>query len=131
MNINFRKFAELCELELEDFISDMFTGTGYAINAKNDADYEKAKAICDDVYGKDNVYIERIFAYMLKNSMPIVVTDPEGKDHDFTLDMLENGLDTLLEKAPEVFRDYIHCNNDMGSGMALIDCCIFGEVVYG
>ena len=34
--MNFKKFAELCEMELDDFLSDMFTGTGYAINAKND-----------------------------------------------------------------------------------------------
>ena len=35
--MNFKKFAELCEMELDDFLSDMFTGTGYAINAKNEA----------------------------------------------------------------------------------------------
>ena len=129
--MNFKKFAELCEMELDDFISEMFTGTEYAINAKNDADYEKAKAICIDTYGKENTYIERIFATMLERGMPIVVTDPEGDDHDFNLEVLEKGIDTLLEKAPDVFRDYVNGDNDLCSGMALIDCCIFGDVVYG
>lgn len=129
--MNFKKFAELCELELDDFISDMFTGTEYAINAKNDDDYDKAKAICLDVYGEDGTYIERIFATMLERGMPIVVTDPEGDDHDFNLEVLEKGIDTLLEKAPDVFRDYVNGDNDLCSGMALIDCCIFGDVVYG
>ena len=129
--MNFKKFAELCEMELDDFISEMFTGTEYAINAKNDADYEKAKAICIDTYGKDETYIERIFAYMLESGMPIVVTDPEGDDHDFNMEVLEKGLDALLEKAPDAFKDYIDGNNDLCTGMNLIDCCIFGDVVYG
>ena len=129
--MDFKKFAELCEMELDDFLSDMFTGTGYAINAKNDDDYDKAKAICLDVYGKDGTYIERIFATMLERGMPIVVTDPEGKDHDFNMEVLEKGIDTLLEKAPDTFKDYIDGNNDLCTGMNLIDCCIFGDVVYG
>ena len=129
--MNFKKFAELCEMELDDFLSDMFTGTGYAINAKNDDEYKKAKAICLDVYGKDGIDIERIFATMLERGMPIVVTDPEGKDHDFNMEVLEKGLDALLEKAPDVFRDFVHGDNDMGSGLALADCTFFGDVVYG
>ena len=129
--MNFKKFAELCDMELDDFLSDMFTGTEYAINAKNDDDYEKAKAICLDVYGKDGTYIERIFATMLERGMPIVVTDPEGDDHDFNMEVLEKGIDTLLEKAPDAFKDYIDGNNDLCTGMNLIDCCIFGDVVYG
>ena len=129
--MNFKKFAELCEMELDDFLSDMFTGTGYAINPKNDDDYDKAKAICLDVYGKDGTYIERIFTTMLERGMPIVVTDPEGKGHDFNMEVLDKGLDALLEKAPDTFKDYIDGNNDLCTGMNLIDCCIFGDVVYG
>ena len=129
--MDFKKFAELCEMELDDFLSNMFTGTGYAINPKNDDDYDKAKAICLDVYGKDGTYIERIFTTMLERGMPIVVTDPEGKDHDFNMEVLDKGLDALLEKAPDTFKDYIDGNNDLCTGMNLIDCCIFGDVVYG
>ena len=58
-------------------------------------------------------------------------TDPEGDDHDFNMEVLEKGIDTLLEKAPDAFKDYINCNNDLCTGMNLIDCCIFGDVVYG
>ena len=129
--MNFKKFAELCEMELDDFLSDMFTGTGYAINPKNDDDYDKAKAICLDVYGEDGAYTERIFATMLEHGMPTVVTDPEGKDHDFNMEVLEKGIDTLIEKAPDAYKDYIDGNNDLCTGMNLIDCCIFGDVVYG
>lgn len=129
--MNAKKFADLCDMELDDVLSDMFAFTEYAINAKNDDDYEKAKAICLDVYGEDGTYAERIFVTMLERGMPIVVTDPEGKDHDFNMGVLEKGLDTLLEKAPDAFKDYIDGNNDMCTGMNLIDCCIFGDVVYG
>ena len=44
--MNCKKFAELCELELDDFISDMFTGTGYAINGT------RQTTIAYDTYGR-------------------------------------------------------------------------------
>lgn len=131
MNINVKKFCELCELELDDLISEMFSGTGYAINPKSDDEYEASRTAVEDAYGKDYAYAERIFATMLKQGKTLVATDPEGKDHDFTLDMLEKGLDVLLEKAPNVFRDFVHGNSDMGSGLALADCTFFGAIVYG
>lgn len=131
MNINVKKFCELCEIELDDLISAMFTDTGYAINPKADDEYEASRAAVEYVYGKEDTYVERIFASMLMHGKTIVATDPEGKDHDFTLDTLEKGLDALLEKAPEVFRDFVHGDNDMCSGLALADCTFFGEIVYG
>ena len=131
MNINIKKFCELCDLELDDLISEMFSGTGYAINPKDDAEYEAFRTAVECTYGKEHAYVERIFADMLMHGKTLVVTDPEGEDHDFTLDMLEKGLDVLLEKAPEVFRDFVHGESDMGSGLALADCTFFGEIVYG
>jgi hypothetical protein len=131
MNIKIKKFCELCELELDDLVSAMFTGTGYAINPKDDDEYEATRAAVEYAYGKEGTYVERIFASMLMHGKTLVATDPEGKDHDFTLDMLEKGLDALLEKAPDVFRDFVHGDNDMGSGLALADCTFFGEIVYG
>jgi hypothetical protein len=131
MNINIKKFCDLCDLELDDLISEMFSDTGYAINPKDDAEYEASRAAVEYTYGKEHAYVERIFATMLTHGKTLVATDPEGKDHDFTLDMLEKGLDVLLEKAPEVFRDFVHGESDMGSGLALADCTFFGEIVYG
>lgn len=131
MNINVKKFCELCELELDDLISEMFTDTGYAINPNDDDEYEASSAAVENTYGKEHAYVERIFASMLMHGKTLVVTDPEGKDHDFTLDMLEKGLDVLLEKAPDVFRDFVHGDPDMGSGLALADCTFFGAIVYG
>ena len=131
MRIDIKKCGELCEMELEDFISEMFSGTGYAINPKSDAEYDATKAAVEYAYAKEDITVEKIFAHMLTNGKTLVVTDPERKDHDFTIETLEEGLDRLLQKAPEVFRDFVHGNNDLCSAMALIDCAIFGEVVYG
>ena len=129
--MDFKKFAELSELTLTDFISDMFTGTGYWIDPKTDADWAKAKEATKAKLGPGKACIEDFFAYMLENSMPIVVTDPEGEEHDFTMDSLERGVDAMIAKAPGAFGEYLNHNGDMCTGLAFIDCCIFGEPVYG
>ena len=82
----------------------------------------------DDKFGP---CIEDIFAEMLNRGMTLCVTDPEGKDHDFTIYDIENGIENMLMKASSAFADYINGNNDACSGSNLIDCCIFGKPVYG
>lgn len=132
--ITFKKFLDLSNYTLTFLISDMFTGTGYAINEKNEGEYDQVKKelkeTWKDTYGP---CIEDIFAGMLERGMTILVTDPEGKDHDVTLADFETGLQALLDNAKEydAFADYLKGNADMCSALNFIDCIIFGKPVYG
>lgn len=134
--ITFKKFLELSDYTMTDLISDMFTGTGYAINEKNDGEYDQVKKELNEGKFKDDQYgpcIEDIFAEMLERGMTICVTDPEGKDHDVTLADFEKGLQALINHAKDydAFADYLNGNADACSALNFIDCIIFGEPVYG
>ena len=134
--ITFKKFLELSDYKLTYLISDMFTGTGYAINEKNEGEYDQVKKELKETWPKDDNFgpcIEDIFAGMLERGMTILVTDPEGKDHDVTLADFEKGLQALIDHAKEydAFADYLKGNADMCSALNFIDCIIFGEPVYG
>lgn len=134
--ITLQKFIELSDTKLAYIISDMFTGTGYAINEKNEGEYDQVKKELKETWPKDGQNgpcIEDIFAGMLNRGMTILVTDPEGKDHDVTLADFEKGLQALIDNAKECsgFVDYLAGNADLCSGMNFIDCIIFGKPVYG
>lgn len=138
--ITFKKFLELSDYTLTYLLSDMFTGTGYAINETEEGEargeYDQVKKELKEGKFKDDQYgpcIEDIFAGMLERGMTIRVTDPEGKDHDVTLADFETGLQALIDNAKEydAFADYLKGNADMCSALNFIDCIIFGEPVYG
>ena len=134
VTISFDKFLEMSDLKLIDLISGMFSGTGYAINEKNEGEYDQVKTELKATWPEDDKYgpcIEDIFAEMLRRGMTIVVTDPEGKDHDVTFSSFENGLTALVEQAPDAFKDYLSGNADSCTDLNFIDCIIFGEPVYG
>ena len=134
--ITFDKFLELADYKLSYLISGMFTGTGYAINEKNDGEYDQVKKELKETWPKDDSFgpcIEDIFEAMLRRGMTIVVTDPEGKDHDVTMADFEKGLQALIDHAKDcnAFADYLEGNADACSDLNFIDCIIFGKPVYG
>jgi hypothetical protein len=134
--ITFKKFLELSDYTLTFLLSDMFTETGYAINEKNEGEYDQVKKELKETWSKEDQFgpcIEDIFAGMLERGMTILVTDPEGDDHDVTLADFEKGLQALIDHAKDydAFADYLKGNADACSALNFIDCIIFGEPVYG
>jgi len=131
--INLRKFLKMCDTDLSSLLSAMFTGNPYAIDAKYAADYYKVRQDLKEGKFKDDEYgpcLEDIFAEMLSKGMTLVFTDPDGKEHDVTLDDVGRGLDALIDKAPCAFADFIKGEEDAITGMNFLDCIIFGDVVY-
>lgn len=44
---------------------------------------------------------------------------------------IQHGLTVMREKAPRHFADFINENDDAVTGDVFLQCCLFGEVVYG
>jgi len=69
------------------------------------------------------------------------VTNPDFKlkvfdvedEGEYLLDLtlLKNGMKTMSEKYPRHFRDFMSDNADAITGDVYLQCCIFGDVIYG
>lgn len=60
--------------------------------------------------------------------------DPvEGHPYPYVLDRksLEKGLQVMAEKYPHHFADVLNHNDDAITGDVFLQCCLFGEVIYG
>ena len=131
MNLDLKKFCEISKTDLAGLIAEMFTFTEWGIDEKDIGDYQKARdEIKKKRLEKKDVTLEDVYAEMLRMGLPVVATDPDGEEHDFTLEMVEKGIDNLLIKDPQHFADFITENSDACSGLALIDCCVFGEPTF-
>jgi hypothetical protein len=59
------------------------------------------------------------------------VKDPEdGKHHKLTLAKIKKGLQILAKKYPDHYADIVGENDDMYTGDALVQCALFGNIIY-
>lgn len=64
----------------------------------------------------------------------IVISDQENKKKKkYTLDKaaLQFGLEVMSSKYQQHFSDVIDENDDATTGDVFLQCCLFGEVIYG
>jgi hypothetical protein len=57
--------------------------------------------------------------------------DDRGKEYRLDFKAIENGLKIMAEKYARHFDDFINENDDSATGDVFIQCCLFGEIVYG
>lgn len=59
--------------------------------------------------------------------------DREGDDktHVLSLDKLLTGLRTCAAKYPHHFKDFIAESGDMTTADVIVQCAVFGEIIYG
>ena len=57
--------------------------------------------------------------------------DEPGKTYRLDLDSLATGLQVMHSKYPNHFTDMVEENEDADTGDVLVQCCLFGETVYG
>lgn len=55
----------------------------------------------------------------------------QGRTYELTLDKLKAGLQILADKYPHHFKDVIDETGDATTGDVLVQCALFGEIVYG
>ena len=80
--------------------------------------------------------IFRYMHYPLSPGGSIVIADmdePEDEREGFTLNLvtIESGLRTMAKEYPRHFADFIGENDDAETGDVFLQCCLFGELVYG
>lgn len=57
--------------------------------------------------------------------------DDEPTRHEVTLDKMKKGLDVLQKDYPKDYADLVTENDDYYTGSNLMQCVLFGEVIYG
>ena len=87
-----------------------------------------------DPYGDDGrsgtVYIA---AFSTNGYVEIIDNEADEGKAAYILDraVLERGLQVMAKKAPRHFGDFISEHDDGDTGDVFLQCCLFGEVVYG
>jgi hypothetical protein len=57
--------------------------------------------------------------------------DDEEKEYDLNVSTLRDGLQSMADKQPRHWEDFIEENEDAGTGDVFLQLCLFNEVVYG
>jgi len=70
--------------------------------------------------------------YPLSEGGAVIVSDTED-DKIYTLDLaaIQRGIQAMATIAPRHFADLINENIDSETGDVFLQCCVFGEIVYG
>ena len=71
----------------------------------------------------------------LTESCALIISDIEG-DPDYSrkrldLNALRNGLKTMAEQYPKHFANFLQENDDADTSDAFLQCCLFGEIIFG
>jgi hypothetical protein len=61
----------------------------------------------------------------------LIFQEPDGKQYSLDQGTIQKGLQIMAEKYPEHFADFVAENADADTGDVFLQCCLFGEVVYG
>lgn len=60
-----------------------------------------------------------------------VVDEETGKRHRVTMAKLKRGLQALVKKAPICFGEILADKTDFDTADALMQCTLFGDIIYG
>ena len=61
----------------------------------------------------------------------IVTVDEDAAKHTLDRARLETGLQIMADKYPKHFSDLVQENDDATTADVYLQCCLFGEIVYG
>ena len=72
--------------------------------------------------------------YPLNEGGALIISDKEGNnDNRYRLDLesIKKGLQIMADKYPQHFANFISENDDADTGDCFLQCCLFGEIIYG
>lgn len=84
----------------------------------------------------DNPAVYKHVQYPMSPGGKVIVRDMEadeegGKEYTLALDLIRPGLKAMATKEPRHFGDMMSGNDDATTADVFLQCCLFGEVVYG
>lgn len=77
--------------------------------------------------------VDKIFESSLEFSNIVDIEDGASisKVYPLTLSKIRAGLEIFIKKYPMCFADFLGGNYDQSTGDTFLQCCIFGETIYG
>lgn len=103
------------------------------INIKKE-DIENLLYSCDtgcSYWAESKLGYEKEVKKLMSGKFGVIVKDVEGSgNYILTLDKIKKGLAVMADKEPSHFGDIISNNTDQITSDVLLQCCLFGEVIY-
>lgn len=87
--------------------------------------------------GEDPMKTFRYLTYPLNEGGAVIISAIEDSEDDepetFTLNLesIKKGLQTMANKYPYHFNNFIQENDDADTSDVFLQCCLFGEVIFG
>jgi hypothetical protein len=131
--VEYKAQDEVCEQEVADLICTAFEG-GIGHWAKI-AGYKKPENVFKWGLGSyigGGVY--KYVQYPMSEGGAVMLKDIEGDDDEqWALDLpaIKRGLTIMASRYPEHYSNFRKDQSDAETGDVFIQCCIFGELVYG
>lgn len=98
--------------DIEDLLYSCATGSNYWSNNADQLGYES--------------FVKEAF----EKSVWIADSE-EDKLHTFNLKKIKKGLTIMAKKEPKHFADFMSENSDEVTADVFLQCCLFGQVIYG
>lgn len=127
---------------LRDLLCDAFEGGSYywaRLKQINGVTDENRAAYVSQASTEDGVHYQQLFSWMAPfiQGVEVVLTDSTeeggGPPEPWILDRskLIGGISILASKYPRHFANIVGDNSDADTGDAYLQCCLFGEIVFG
>lgn len=130
MQVEYKSSAVVNERDVADLICTAFEGgIGYWCKIVG---YKKPEKVW--TWNSDDAHVYRYVQYPMSEGGAVILKDVEGEDDaELTLDMaaIRHGLSVMASKYPRRWTDFVDDNADAFTGDVFIQCCLFGEVIYG
>lgn len=88
-----------------------------------------------DSKGKEDTSWSETYTAPFSKGGRLVISDYSGENafepKILDLDAIERGLSVMAEKYPMHFSDFISDNGDAITGDVFLQCCLFGETIFG
>lgn len=84
----------------------------------------------------DEDQIFRHLDYPLNEGGALIISDIEGDLNEppwkrLDLNAIKKGLQIMAEKYPQIMGEFLNENDDAETGDVFLQCCLFGDAIYG
>lgn len=117
--------------DIETFISLALTGNPWASIASKE--YIKMKDQIISEGGKSSIITrDEIYARLLIEGKEVLIFDKEESAlHLLTLEKLDEGLKIVKNKYGSIYQEFKDQDGDLNTGDVILQCAIFGDIIYG
>ena len=130
IEVKFVGQAEVNEQDVADLLCTGFEGgVGYWCKIVG---YTKPEKIFEWNPFSTDGHVYRYVQYPLSEGGAVLLKDVESDDK-WTLDLpaIKSGLSVMASKYPHQWKNFVKDQYDADTGDVFIQCCLFGEVVFG